>query len=638
MRQDEMMSIQPNGHTLLMTGNEAMARGAIEAGLSLAAGYPGTPSSEILENLAAAAGLFGMYVEWSTNEKVAFETAYGASMTGLRSLVTMKHEGGNVILDSLSKMVYTGVKGGFLIVTCDDPGALSSSNEQDNRFFAQFVDMPVFEPSSPQESKDMVSAGFEISEAFNLPVMIRSVTRISHGKSKVALGNIRRLKRKPYFGRHDEIRDRWFCCAFNHLEKHRQHLAAMARFRRDFFQGSSLNWIEGPRNAPRGIVTGGIAYNYVKEAVRAAGLEKQVSLLKLGVPYPLDEKLCASFLKKKEAVLVIEESDPFMENQIRLLAQVKGLSTPIRGQVTGDLERPGEMTFERVHGALRKVFGARALTVKGKKARQEAAKLVSARPLTMCAGCPHRGTHLALIKAMKKLKIREPVIFGDIGCYELGHEPPFDDMDSIYNMGAGVGLANGLAHSGVPGPVIALIGDSTLLHAGLPGFTNAVHNRADITMIVFDNATIAMTGHQASINSTRTLMGQEAPAVDIAAMLRAAQATFVAETDAFDVRATQEAIEKALMVEGPSAVVVHGPCALEHDRIKRREGIEIAPYKVDKDRCIGCRICTHTFGCPALTWLPEEEKVTVDPFVCNGCGVCVQICPKEAFVKASLES
>jgi indolepyruvate ferredoxin oxidoreductase alpha subunit len=259
--------------------------------------------------------------------------------------------------------------------------------------------------------------------------------------------------------------------------------------------------------------------------------------------------------------------------------------------------------------------------------------MVSPRPLTMCPGCPHRGTHMALMQALKKLKVRKPIIFGDIGCYELGHEPPFDDMDSIYNMGAGVGLANGVAHSGVLGPVIALIGDSTLLHAGLPGFTNAVHNQANVKMIVFDNATIAMTGHQASINSTRSLMGQEAPAVDIAGMLKAAQATFVAETNAFDVRATQEAVENALLAEGPSAVVVHGPCALEHDRIKRREGVEITPYEVDKQRCIGCRICTHSFGCPALTWLPEEEKVSVDPFVCNGCGVCVQICPKEAFVR-----
>ena len=634
MRQDQMMSIEPDGRMLLMTGNEAMARGAIEAGLSLAAGYPGTPSSEILENLAAAANLFGMYVEWSTNEKVAFETAYGASMTGLRSLVTMKHEGGNVIVDSLSKMVYTGVKGGFLVITCDDPGALSSSNEQDNRFFAQFVDMPVFEPSSPQEAKDMVCKGFEISETFSLPIMIRSVTRLSHGKSKVSLGNIRRLKRQPFFDRHDQIQDRWFCCAFNHLVKHRQHHAAMDHFRQNFIQGSSLNWMEGSKNAHQGIITGGIAYNYVKEALRAAEMEKQVSLLKVGVPYPLDEKLCTTFLKKKERVLVIEESDPFMENQIRILAQVRGLSTAIRGQVTGDLERPGEMTFERVYGALRKVFKVKALTMKGKKVREEAAQMVNPRPLTMCPGCPHRGTHMALMKALKKLKVRKPIIFGDIGCYELGHEPPFDDMDSIYNMGAGVGLANGVAHSRVPGPVVALIGDSTLLHAGLPGFTNAVHNQANIKMIVFDNATIAMTGHQASINSTRSLMGQEAPAVDIAGMLKAARATFVAETDAFDVRATQEAIEKALLAEGPSAVVVHGPCALEHDRIKRREGVEIRPYEVDQQRCIGCKICTHTFGCPALTWLPEEEKVSVDPFVCNGCGVCVQICPKEAFVRS----
>ena len=635
MMQAQLMSMEPDGRTRLMTGNEAMARGAIEAGLSLAAGYPGTPSSEILENLATVAKPLGMYVEWSTNEKVAFETAYGGSMTGLRSLVTMKHEGGNVILDSLSKMVYTGVKGGFLVITCDDPGALSSSNEQDNRFFAQFVDMPVFEPSSPQEAKDMVLAGFEISETFSLPIMIRSVTRLSHGKSKVALGDIKRLKRQPYFDRHDEIQDRWFCCAFNHLVKHRRHHAAMSRFRREYIQGASLNWTEGPRNASDGIITGGIAYPYVKEALRASGLEKQVSLLKIGVPYPLDERLCAAFLKNKETVLVLEESDPFLENQIRILAQIQALSTLIHGQATGDLERPGEMTFESVYACLRKVFKLRSLPKKGTKAREESSRLIGPRPLTMCPGCPHRGTHMALMNALKKLKIRKPVIFGDIGCYELGHEPPFDNMDSIYNMGAGVGLANGLAQAGVPGPVIALIGDSTLLHAGMPGFNNAVHNRANIKMIVFDNATIAMTGHQASINSARSLMGHEAPAVDIGGMLRASQAAFVAETSAFDIKETQEAIEKALLAEGPSAVVVHGPCALEHDRIRRREGTPTIPYDVDKDRCIGCKLCTHAFGCPALTWLAEEEKASVDPFVCNGCGVCVQICPKDAFVRVS---
>lgn len=633
MKPDRMMPAEAGGRTLLMTGNEAMARGAAEAGLAMAAGYPGTPSSEILESLAASAKPLGLYVEWSTNEKVAFETAYGGSMAGLRSLVTMKHEGGNVILDSLSKMVYTGVKGGFLVITCDDPGALSSSNEQDNRFFAQFVDMPVFEPSSPQEAKDMVLDGFEISEAFFLPIMIRSVTRISHGKSRVALGPVRRLKRRPHFDRHDQIRDRWFCCAFNHLAKHRDHHAAMERFRAEYVQGSPLNRLEGPSRSPRGIVTGGIAYNYVKEALRAAGLEKQVSLLKVGIPYPLDEKRCLAFLKTKEELLVLEESDAFIENQVRLLAQREGLTTRIRGQVTRDLERPGEMTFERVYMAIRKVFKARILPVKGRQVREEASGMVAPRPLTMCPGCPHRGTHMALMKALKRLKIHKPVIFGDIGCYELGHEPPFDDMDSIYNMGAGVGLANGVAHAGVAGPVVALIGDSTLLHSGLPGFTNAVHNQAGITMIVFDNATIAMTGHQASINSTRSLLGHQAPAVDIAGMLRAAKPAYVAETSAFDIAATQAAIEKALLTDGPSAVVVHGPCALEHDRIKRREGVAITPYDVDKDRCVGCRICTHTFGCPALTWLAEEEKVSVDPFVCDGCGVCVQICPKEAFVQ-----
>lgn len=291
------------------------------------------------------------------------------------------------------------------------------------------------------------------------------------------------------------------------------------------------------------------------------------------------------------------------------------------------------MTFERVHASLEKVFGARGLKIAGEKRRQEAAQILKARPLTMCPGCPHRGTHLALVKALKKLKIKKPIIFGDIGCYELGHEPPFDDMDSIYNMGAGVGLANGIAHSGVREPVIALIGDSTLLHAGLPGFINAVHNQANVTMIVFDNATIAMTGHQASVNSVRTLMGNQAPGVDIAGLLKATQSSYVVETDAFHIKETQKAIEKAIQTEGASAVIVRGPCALEHDRIRRKEGIPIEAYHVDSEKCKGCRVCTEQFACPALAWDSEAEKVSVDTFVCNGCGVCVQVCPNKGFVK-----
>lgn len=241
---------------------------------------------------------------------------------------------------------------------------------------------------------------------------------------------------------------------------------------------------------------------------------------------------------------------------------------------------------------------------------------------------------MSLVRALKALKIQKPIIFGDIGCYELGHEPPFDDMDSIYNMGAGVGLANGIAHSGVKEPVIALIGDSTLLHAGMPGFTNAVHNKANITMIVFDNSTIAMTGHQASINSPRTATGEDTVGVDIAGSLKAADAAYVAETDAFNIEETQKAIQEAIQADGPSAVVVHGPCALEYDRIKRKEGIAIEPYRVDREQCTGCRVCTERFGCPALIWDEEAEKAGVDPLICNGCGVCVQVCPNEAFIKA----
>lgn len=631
-----LMTIRAPGQKIMMTGNEAIARGALEAGVEVAAAYPGTPSTEILENLAQGAQEWPIHVEWSVNEKVAFEVAFGASMAGKRALVSMKHEGLNVMLDSLSKMIYTGVKGGLLLVVCDDPHATSSSNEQDSRSLAQFVDMLVFEPSSPEEAKRMVIEGYELSERLRTPLMIRSVTRISHGKSGVQMGPLPGpgQVRAPFFDRHDEIRDRWFCCAFNHLEKHRAHHETMKRVVEEFVEVTGWNHVENGNDSPLGVVASGIAYNILKEALEALGLAEDVSVLKIATPYPLPGKRVRSFLDGKEKVLVLEEGDPVVEMQLRAYAQNEGAKATIRGQWGGDVPKPGELTFERCIETIGKIFDvpmSPRVSDREVLEREELLSLIPERALTMCPGCPHRATHYALMQALRALKIKKPIILGDIGCYELSHEPPFDNIDSIYNMGAGVGLANGLAQSGVENPVIALIGDSTLFHAGLPAFINAVHNRARFLMLVFDNGTTAMTGHQPPPNASMMPSGKACPSIPILPLLKATGAPYVVATSAFDTQGTQKAIEEGLRCKGPAAVISQGPCALESRKARRKQKIARASYSVDPEKCTGCRLCIDRFGCAAFVWHEDEKHCAVDPILCDGCGVCAQVCPKEAF-------
>lgn len=623
-----------SGKRVMMTGNEAIARAAIEAGVEVAAAYPGTPSTEILENLSLAARSFPIHVEWSINEKVAFEVAYGASMTGKRTLVSMKHEGLNVMLDSLSKMIYTDVKGGLLLVVSDDPNATSSSNEQDSRSIGQFVDMLVLEPSSPREAKEMVGEAYELSERFRKPVMIRSVTRLSHGKSGVELGSSQWEIRDPYFDRHDEIHDRWFCCAFNHLEKHRSHHDTMKRMIQEVVEISPWNRIEGNEKASWGVVTSGIAYNILRETLYWLNLEDKVALLKIGIPYPLSTGIVQKFLQEKGKILVLEEGDPVIEMQLRALAQREGFHKSIFGQFSHDIPRPGEITVERLMEAMGPIFQVRVDLKPPQEELQERRELlgiVPERALTMCPGCPHRATHYALMGALKKLKVKKPIILGDIGCYELSHEPPFDNIDSIYNMGAGVGLANGIAQSGIKNPIIALIGDSTLFHAGLPPFINAVHNGAKFLMLIFDNGTTAMTGHQPPPNTSFMPSGKAARLIDVVSLLKGTGASFIAATSSFDVGATQKAIETALQTDGATAVISQGPCALESRKERRRKKIERPSYHVDKEQCVGCRQCIDDFGCAAFVWDETKEVCSIDPILCDGCGVCEQICPEGAF-------
>lgn len=633
-----LMILDAPGKILMMTGNEAIARGAVEAGVQVAAAYPGTPSTEILENIALATTSFPIHVEWSVNEKVAFEVAFGASMTGKRTLASMKHEGLNVMLDSLSKMIYTGVKGGLLLVVCDDPNATSSSNEQDSRAIAQFVDMLVLEPSSPDEAKKMVIEGYMLSENFRTPIMIRSVTRISHGKSGVELGPILREDRIPYFDRHDGIKERWFCCAFNHLEKHRAHHQTMKRVMEEFVEITPWNRIEGDSNGNLGIVTSGITYNIIEEVLEELGLSNKISILKIGTPYPLPYRLVQTFLKRKEKIIVFEEGDPVIEMQLRAYAQNEGMKISIFGQFGGVVPRPGELTFERCAETLNKVFNINMLKEPPEEEilnRRDLLSIIPKRALTMCPGCPHRATHYALMKALEELGIKKPIILGDIGCYELSHEPPFENIDSIYNMGAGVGLANGLAQSGIENPIIALIGDSTLFHAGLPAFINAVHNGARFLILVFDNGTTAMTGHQPPPNAPMRPNGERCSSIEILPILKATGALYVVKTSSFDVEQTKKAIKSGLRAEGVAVVISQGACALESRKERKKNKISRAVYTVNPEQCVGCRICIDQFGCAAFVWDEQNRLCKIDPILCDGCGVCVQICPREAFHELS---
>ena len=572
----------------IMTGNEAIARGAYEAGVTVGTAYPGTPSTEILETLARYKGI---HCNWSVNEKVALEVGIGASLAGARVITCMKHVGVNVAADPLVTFSYTGVGGGLVLVAADDPGMHSSQNEQDSRHLARLAKIPVLEPADSQEAKDFVLYALELSERFDTPVLLRSSTRISHSRGLVALGEPLPREPKEYVKNAPKY-------VMLPAYARRRHPLVEARLQalQEEAEKSPLNRIEA--GSPElGVVCSGVAYQYVKEALPDA------SVLKLGFSYPLPAGLVRRFAAAVKRLLVVEELDPFMEEQIRALGlEVTGKELfPAVGEYSTELIR------EKVRGESRGTIPPRE---------------IPSRPPLLCPGCSHRGVFYVL----KQLKVH---VMGDIGCYTLAATPPLEAMDSCICMGASIGTALGmvLAKPELAGRTVAVIGDSTFLHSGITPLIDVVYNAAPVTVLILDNGTTAMTGHQAHPGTGFTLQGKKVPAVDLEALCRAVGVRRVAVVDPFQLDRLRQTLKEELAAGEPSVIIARHPCPL----LTRESS---PPLAVKEDQCNGCRLCLR-LGCPAISF--DGKKAAVNPSLCNGCGLCAQVCRQQAIIPVSEE-
>ncbi len=577
----------------IMTGNEAIARGAWEAGLHVAAAYPGTPSTEILENLA---GYQEVYSEWATNEKVALEVAAGASMAGARALAAMKHVGLNVAADPLFTLAYTGVNGGLVVVTADDPGLFSSQNEQDNRFYASHAKLAMLEPSDSQECLDFIKEAFEISEKFDTPVLFRVSTRICHSKTLVEPGARAAVAVRPY----EKNSAKYVMAPAN--AKRRKHLmeeriAAL----KAFAEATPLNRVE--RGGKTGVITSGISYNHAKEV-----FGEDASYLKLGFTWPLPEKKIRDFAASVETLYVIEENEPYIEDFVKTL----GLACVGREK----LPWVDELTPE----VIRRAF----FPDEAEKGGYAIEADIPPRPPVLCAGCTHRGFFYEVGK------YKDVVVTGDIGCYTLGMVPPLSVTDSVICMGAsvsaGIGFRKAVGIAGRKEKVFAVIGDSTFFHSGITGLIDAIVNKAPIVVNILDNRITAMTGHQENPGTGRTLMGEPTHQVDLRALCVACgvKEENIRLIDPYDLAATKEAVKAGYESEEPFVIITTSPCALIKEVVKRRANMKCV---VDEEKCVKCKLCLKA-GCPAVNF--RGGRVYIDRASCNGCTVCMQICPKKA--------
>ena len=562
-----------------------MARGAYEAGVRVVTGYPGTPSTEILETVARRTNIDA---QWSPNEKVALEVAMGSSFCGARVLVTMKHVGVNVAADPLFTLAYTGVKGGLVIVSADDPGMHSSQNEQDNRNYARFAKIPMLEPADSQEAKDFTLRAFEISEMYDTPVLLRMTTRICHGKSIVEEGPVQepvpitRFERRP---------DKYVMLPAFARKRHvevQKRMKALGEFS-ETFTGHRMEMGE----PDIGVITSSVAYQYAREVLPNA------SFLKLGMTHPLPQRLIRDFASKVDRLVVLEELDPYLEEQLRIM----GL------EVTGKEERfeLGELNPDLVRTILT-----------GESPPEIPA--VKPRPPVLCAGCPHRGIFTVLKK-------KGCVVTGDIGCYTLGTLQELGGMDTCVCMGASVGHCLGFGKV-LPEKqrkkVVAVIGDSTFLHSGVTGLMDMVYNGGRGTVLILDNRTTAMTGGQEHPGTGKNARGGEAPEVDFPQLCRALGVKDVHVTDPWNLAEIEKHLVEAMEFDGPSVIINRGACVL----LERKP---VLPKAVDEELCKVCGLCVKT-GCPAI--VAGEDRVTIDPAMCRGCGICAELCPYNAIKDA----
>ena len=579
----------------LMSGNEAIARGAWEAGATVASGYPGTPSTEILEN--AVKYKEDLYCEWAPNEKVAFEVAAGASLAGARAFCTMKHVGLNVAADPLMTLAYVGAVGGFVAVVADDPGMHSSQNEQDTRQYARFAKIPILEPADASEAKEFMIKAFEMSEKFSTPVILRSTTRISHARSLVELGG---RQEHEFTGFHRDPPRFVPIPAWG--RKMRIKIEARLHEMRTKAETSSLNRME-MQSSELGIITSGIAYQYVKEVFPEA------SVLKLGWAYPFPDSLIRDFATRVGRLLIVEELDDFIEEHVRSL----GITCEGRNLVPGI----GELSPERLSTVAERIDGRDNTLV----TMPLDASDLPPRPPVLCAGCPHRGVFTALGKF-------DVVVTGDIGCYSLGVMPPLARLDTILCMGGGVTVAHGMAKAGEKKKIVGMVGDSTFFHSGITGLLDVAVNKSDVVICIVDNRTTAMTGHQDHPGTGRALMGEETVAASIEELVSACGIKRCRIVDPYNIDATIKAFKEEFEAGEPSVIISRAPCLLAERKTLGK------PLRVNQDKCKKCGACIR-IGCPALEAVDKLPQVNIE--ACVGCTICRQMCKFGAIERDELE-
>jgi indolepyruvate ferredoxin oxidoreductase alpha subunit len=613
----EILKNKP-GEQILLLGNEAITRGALEAGIDVATTYPGTPSSEIADTFSFIAKHFtkqkkdpGFYFEYSTNEKVALEVAGAAAISGLRALTCMKHVGLNVASDTFMTYMYIGTRGGHVIVSADDPSCHSSQNEQDNRYYALFGGAPMLEPSTPNEAKEMTRLGFDISEELKSPILLRTTTRLNHVRGPIKLQKFQKPRKKGKFEKNPD----WVTTPAIARKRHPELLKMLEKAEK-ISEKSQFNKIENIGNPKTwGIVTSGVSYNYVLEA--AKDLKLDVKILKLGMTHPLPKKMCQDFIKSCKDIVIVEELEPILENQFKVMAHELGSKVKFYGKASGDFSRLYEYNPDIVTTSLSRIFKVKNPI---KRPIESKTKLPN-RPPALCPGCPHRATYYAA----KKAKPKGVIYPTDIGCYTLGKAKPLEMADLLLCMGSNAGTACGLAVA-TDEKVISFMGDSTFFHSGIPPLVNAAHHKHDVVLTVLDNRTTAMTGHQPHPGNEFDGMGRPAKKLLVEDVAKGCGIEHIEIVDPNNIKDTTEAFKRSLDFKGPAFVVSKSPCILLANRDKRHKGEEIPVYQINQEECKRCKTCIARFGCPAI-YYGEDESINIDEQQCNGCGNCATICP-----------
>jgi indolepyruvate ferredoxin oxidoreductase alpha subunit len=603
------------GEKMLLLGNEAIARGAIEAGVAFASTYPGTPSSEISTNFFQMAQESDLYFEYSTNEKVAMEVAAAAANSGVRSMCVMKHVGLNVAADALMTLAYIGVKGGMVILSADDPFMFSSQNEQDNRYYAKMSGLPMLEPSSVEEAKEMLPGAFELSEKLSVPVLFRTTTRVNHSTGIITLGKMRAPKTKGDF-----VKDPLNLVAVPAVARN-LHVKLLKKYDQalELAETSEHNFISG--SGKGGIICNGVSYNYVRDAIKDLGIEDQVKVLRMGFSHPLPSKLIKGYLKDCDKVLVVEEGEPYMEEAVKAMAQEESLFLEIKGKAKDLFSRLYEYNPGQVRQNIATFFGISYTPAE--VVDLEDVPPVPMRPPTLCAGCSHRATYLEIKKAAEGMQTVFPT---DIGCYTLGLLPPLSTADFLLCMGSSAGTSGGFSQV-TDKKVIAFIGDSTFFHSGIPGLINGIYNNHNFTLVILDNGTTAMTGHQPHPGVDMTKLKMEGYGrVSIEAVVKAIGVKHITVIKPYKVKKSVDAIKEAINFEGISVIISEEPCALYAKALKMPQR---KPFRIT-EKCKDHRDCINQLACPAFyIW---DEKVNIDADMCTGCAVCAQICPENAIL------